>query len=212
MGNHQNQPTDSAPFAPRRRARRVGALVAVVAGLGMVAGAASAATLFDDVPTGAFYAEPVEWAAANGITTGRTATTFEPDTGVTRGESVTFLKRYHDEFVAPLVAAVPEMLWVAVGGDGTAARGSAGVESETTSTGFYEVDFGVDITGCTYAATIAEADPVEPTTTILLRELTISLQPKPGDANVLLVHTGDADGSAASARGSDFHLQVNCWT
>ncbi len=78
MHDQRNRPTATAPDPGRslRRRRRLGALVGVVGTLGMVGGAAAATTVFDDVPSGAFYAEPVEWAAANGITTGRTATTF----------------------------------------------------------------------------------------------------------------------------------------
>jgi hypothetical protein len=66
----------------------------------MVPATAVATHVFDDVPDDKFYAGPVEWAADTGITTGTSPTTFDPDRGVTRGESVTFLKRYHDYVVA----------------------------------------------------------------------------------------------------------------
>jgi hypothetical protein len=58
--------------------------------------------VFGDVPDEAFYADPVEWAFNNQITTGSPAgsTTFKPLDPVTRGESVTFLNRYHDYTVA----------------------------------------------------------------------------------------------------------------
>lgn len=63
----------------------------------LAAGSTAGAThVFGDVDDTRFYGGPVEWAATNGITTGTSATTFEPDRPVTRGESVTFLKRYHD--------------------------------------------------------------------------------------------------------------------
>ena len=58
---------------------------------------ALATHIFDDVEDGKFYADPVEWAFTNGITTGKSPTIFAPDDGVTRGESVTFLKRYDDK-------------------------------------------------------------------------------------------------------------------
>jgi len=68
--------------------------------------AAVATHIFDDVDDNRFYADPVEWAFNNGITTGTSATTFHPDRGVTRGESVTFLKRYHDNMVVPIIPTV----------------------------------------------------------------------------------------------------------
>ena len=48
---------------------------------------------FTDVPQGAFYADAVRWAAAGGVTTGKTATTFDPTDVCTRGQVVTFLYR-----------------------------------------------------------------------------------------------------------------------
>lgn len=48
---------------------------------------------FADVPAGTWYSEAVVWAAEEGITTGTTVTTFEPDAGVTRGQIATFFWR-----------------------------------------------------------------------------------------------------------------------
>jgi subtilisin family serine protease len=48
---------------------------------------------FTDVPAGTWYSEAVVWAAEVHITTGTTATTFEPDAGVTRGQVATFFWR-----------------------------------------------------------------------------------------------------------------------
>ena len=48
---------------------------------------------FTDVPANAYYADAVKWAVANGVTTGKTATTFGPNDPVTRGQAVTFLWR-----------------------------------------------------------------------------------------------------------------------
>ena len=39
---------------------------------------------FADVPTGAFYERAVRWAVAAGVTSGRTATRFDPDGPTTR--------------------------------------------------------------------------------------------------------------------------------
>ena len=51
------------------------------------------ATPFTDVPVGSFYYEPVLWALKNGITTGATATTFNPNGPCLRAHVVTFLWR-----------------------------------------------------------------------------------------------------------------------
>ena len=48
---------------------------------------------FADVPVGAFYFDPVEWAVGKGITTGATATTFNPNGNCQRAQVVTFLWR-----------------------------------------------------------------------------------------------------------------------
>ncbi len=48
---------------------------------------------FIDVPKDKFYAAPVAWAVAKGITSGTSATTFSPDATCTRGQIVTFLWR-----------------------------------------------------------------------------------------------------------------------
>ncbi|MFV1990965.1 MAG: S-layer homology domain-containing protein [Acidimicrobiales bacterium] len=50
-------------------------------------------TPFTDVPAGAYYAQAVAWMVDQGITTGVTATTFEPNRNVTRAESAAFLYR-----------------------------------------------------------------------------------------------------------------------
>ena len=48
---------------------------------------------FSDVPAGEFYEQPVLWALENNITTGATATTFNPDGQCQRAQVVTFLHR-----------------------------------------------------------------------------------------------------------------------
>jgi hypothetical protein len=52
-----------------------------------------AITVFGDVPSDRFYSVPVSWAYFRGITTGKSATVFDPDAPVTRAEMVTFLWR-----------------------------------------------------------------------------------------------------------------------
>ena len=48
---------------------------------------------FTDVPDSAYYAQPVEWAVEQGITTGTSETAFSPNLTCTRGEIITFLWR-----------------------------------------------------------------------------------------------------------------------
>ena len=50
-------------------------------------------TDFVDVPANAYYADAVDWAVSEGITSGTTATTFSPDASCTRAQMVTFLWR-----------------------------------------------------------------------------------------------------------------------
>ncbi|MBQ7871212.1 MAG: leucine-rich repeat protein [Oscillospiraceae bacterium] len=50
--------------------------------------------VFTDVAADAWYADAVVWAAANGITSGVTETTFAPNADVTREQAATFLYRY----------------------------------------------------------------------------------------------------------------------
>ena len=60
--------------------------------VGEASSAANAAT-FSDVPAGAYYADAVDWAVKNGITTGTSATTFSPNITCTRSQIITFLWR-----------------------------------------------------------------------------------------------------------------------
>ncbi len=55
---------------------------------------------FVDVPTSAYYFEPVVWAVEQGITTGTSATTFGPNESCTRAQAVTFLWRMAGKPVA----------------------------------------------------------------------------------------------------------------
>ncbi len=64
---------------------------------------------FFDVSPGDWYHDPVAWMVATGITTGTTATTFEPDRAVTRAEVATFLHRFAGSPApaVPLLAGTP---------------------------------------------------------------------------------------------------------
>ena len=48
---------------------------------------------FSDVKSSAYYAKPVAWAVSQGITNGKTATTFAPNEKCTRAQIITFLWR-----------------------------------------------------------------------------------------------------------------------
>ena len=48
---------------------------------------------FTDVPKDAYYADAVNWAVKNGITTGKTETLFAPNDVCTRAQMITFLWR-----------------------------------------------------------------------------------------------------------------------
>ena len=52
-----------------------------------------AASIFADVPAGAYYAKAVEWAVKKGITNGKANGLFGSNDPCTRGQSVTFLYR-----------------------------------------------------------------------------------------------------------------------
>ena len=52
---------------------------------------------FTDVPEGKYYTEAVKWAFSKGITTGKTATSFDPNGNVTRQELAVFMARYAKE-------------------------------------------------------------------------------------------------------------------
>ena len=64
---------------------------------------------FTDVSPESYYAQAVSWAAAEGITSGTTATTFSPEATVTRGQMVTFLFRYADGKAATGVSAFDDV-------------------------------------------------------------------------------------------------------
>lgn len=81
--------TTFSPNAPCTRAQ-------IVTFLWRAAGSptASGNNPFTDVAAGSYYYDSVQWAVAQGITAGTSATTFSPDATCTRGQAVTFLYRY----------------------------------------------------------------------------------------------------------------------
>jgi hypothetical protein len=91
--------------------RNLGFLKLAFAGVVLVAvvssGLALGANPFVDVPATKFYAEPVDWAYNNALTTGSPAgsDTFKPEDPVTRGENITFNYRYDQNIVQPELEA-----------------------------------------------------------------------------------------------------------
>ena len=78
-------------FAPNTACTRAQAVYFMWVAAGSPAGAAASA--FTDVAADASYADAVNWAVAQGVTTGRSATVFAPADTCTRGNIVTFLYR-----------------------------------------------------------------------------------------------------------------------
>lgn len=122
-------------------------LVAVL----IVPATAYADHFWPDVPDDKFYTDAVEWAKANGMTTGCDGgTNFCPNDPVTRGENITFAKRYDDLVVQPALATVA-VAHATVLSDGSvvAARSTgvtdANVTLESTSA-FCFYDLGFDFT------------------------------------------------------------------
>lgn len=209
-------------------------LVAVVS-----SGVALATDSFSDVPDGQFYTEAVAWAKANGMTTGSPAgsDTFKPLDGVTRGENITFAKRYDDFVVQPalddrytkaevdaaIAAAAPDVYHAVVNGDGTTRTGtSSGVTVTKPGTGFYEVEFPPDdIHECVYHATL-----VNELTTSSGAPLFITTGPARPDGQVTVAEDWDSiiifetrdtdslevqtDNSTGVATDKPFHLTVHC--
>ncbi len=56
--------------------------------------AVAGASAFTDVESGAWYADPIAWAAAKGVVNGTSATTFDPNDPITREQMAAILYRY----------------------------------------------------------------------------------------------------------------------
>jgi hypothetical protein len=80
-------------FAPERTTTRA-MLVTVLGRLAGVEANAYAASGFEDVPEGAYYAGYVAWAAENGVALGTGEGRFSPDAAVTRQDLAALLLRY----------------------------------------------------------------------------------------------------------------------
>jgi hypothetical protein len=92
--------TSFSPNTPMTR----GMLVTVLHRLAEEPATASSAP-FNDVETGAYYANAVSWASANGVINGVSADTFAPETVITREQFATMLYRYAKDYLK--LTAVP---------------------------------------------------------------------------------------------------------
>jgi len=204
--------------------------VAIVAAAMLIPSGAMAFHVFDDVPDDKFYADPVEWAFDNGITTGKTPSTFAPDDNVTRGETVTFLKRYEDNIVAPAdlalqadiddnaddiaantaaiddnaddIAALPEIMWAVTNADASLDRSSGGVTTSKSGTGTYFIDFPRDITDCamTGNASLSGSSNTED-------PHMVTVVGRAGNPNSIYLTTFDPSGTLSDA---GTHVVVTC--
>mgnify|MGYP000822018870 CR=1 FL=1 len=87
-------PTTFEPAGDVTRAQ----FVTMLAGLAKADVSKYPATSFRDVPEGAWYAPYVNWALANGIVSGTSATTFSPDAKITRQDMAVMLYSYTQRF------------------------------------------------------------------------------------------------------------------
>ena len=90
--------TSDSTFSPAATITRADAVtfLARFAGVNVTTGDDYAIRRFDDVKSGSYYAEAVEWASWHGITAGKTSNTFAPNDKVTRGQAAAFIERNFD--------------------------------------------------------------------------------------------------------------------
>lgn len=201
-------------------------LKTAAAGLALAVGIpamAMAANPFEDVAEGQWYTEPVDWAYNNGITTGKTPTTFNGWDETNRYEVVTFVHRYNENLIDPALEAleaeiaalesalddIPEVHWASIEADGDIRRASTGVndsiaETNRLGTGRYEVDFEVeDVSDCQVFVSVGSTANGGS-----LGRSIIALD-RVGDESSVWVGVYDASGAAVDA---DFEVQLSCGT
>ena len=89
--------TSATTFSPDANVTRA-QFVTMLAGLAKADVSKYPATPFRDVPESAWYAPYVNWALANGIVSGTSATTFSPDAGITRQDLAVMRYRYTQRY------------------------------------------------------------------------------------------------------------------
>ena len=93
-------------------------------------------TPFTDVSADSPYADAIRWAAKNGVTQGKTATTFGPCDPCTRGQSVTFLWRAAGSPASGAATAFTDVAAGSYCADAVAWAVESGVTKGTTATTF----------------------------------------------------------------------------
>ncbi|MEM8707105.1 MAG: S-layer homology domain-containing protein [Actinomycetota bacterium] len=206
-------------------------LKTIAAGLVLAVGIpamAMAANPFDDVLDGQWYSEPVDWAYNEGITTGKTPTTFNGWDETNRYEVVTFVHRYHENIIEPAaaetdaevaaleaelaslessLASIPTVHWASVDADGDLRRASSGVNQDTSETqrlgvGAYEVDFDVDNVGnCQIITSIGS------TVDFVTEARMITGLLRTGDESSVWIGVYDENGDGIDA---EFEVQLSC--
>ena len=89
--------TSATTFSPDANVTRA-QFVTMLAGLAKADVSKYPATPFRDVPESAWYAPYVNWALANGIVSGTSATTFSPEASITRQDLAVMLYRYTQRY------------------------------------------------------------------------------------------------------------------
>ena len=84
---------DATHFAPNDTVTRAEAVTFLYRFEGEPNYTSSIDTKFDDVKEGSYYYDAVQWAAQNGVTAGKTNTTFAPKDNCNRAEGITFIYR-----------------------------------------------------------------------------------------------------------------------
>lgn len=97
---------------------------------------ATANNPFTDVQAGSYYYDAVLWAVEQGITSGTSATTFAPDSTVTRAQTVTFLWRQAGAPVVNYAMSFTDVDAKAYYGEAVRWAVSEGVTSGTSATTF----------------------------------------------------------------------------
>ena len=91
---------------------------------------------FTDVAPGSYYYDAVQWAVAQGVTVGTSATTFSPDATCTRSQAVTFLYRYEKSPAVSGSNAFTDVLSDAYYADAVQWAVNNGVTAGTSATTF----------------------------------------------------------------------------
>ncbi len=96
VNNNITSGTSASTFSPSETITRADAvtLIARFANQKTTIGDDYTIQKFDDVKSGAYYANAVNWASEKKITAGKTSNTFAPNDKVTRGQAAAFIDRY----------------------------------------------------------------------------------------------------------------------